>query len=158
MNKQALTFLSLFSLILMLSIYYILLPPIDVVLPVDGQIEQNGVEVIDFQVLRENLASLRDEEVASYNEIISSSTSSLDQISDALNKISTVNTRVDIEKKLTESIKQLGYDDVFIEISDQIARISIQNKKGTTDEVTVIINTAYNQLDSKYLIEVKFVG
>ena len=29
MNKQAITFLSLFTLILVLSIYYLLVPPID---------------------------------------------------------------------------------------------------------------------------------
>jgi len=51
MNRQAITFLTLFSLILVLSIYYILLPP-------EGEASEvsvNNEELSQIEVLQQNL-------------------------------------------------------------------------------------------------------
>lgn len=158
MNKQALTFLSLFSLILMLSIYYILLPPVDTTLPVNDIVQNENEDTIDFSALKTDLETRRNNEVAGYNAIIASSSSSVAQITEALEKIDMVNVNKELENQLTTSIKELGYEEVFVELSDQVARINVKKENGTSEEVTKIINTSYQLLDSKYLIEVKFIS
>ena len=158
MNKQALTFLSLFSLILMLSIYYILLPPVDTTLPVNDIVQNENEDTIDFSALKDDLETRRNNEVAGYNAIIASSSSSVAQITEALEKIDMVNVNKELENQLTTSIKELGYEEVFVELSDQVARINVKKENGTSEEVTKIINTSYQLLDSKYLIEVKFIS
>ena len=55
MNRQAITFLTLFSLILVLSIYYILLPP-------EGEASEvsvNNEELSQIEVLQQNLEKER---------------------------------------------------------------------------------------------------
>lgn len=158
MNKQALTFLSLFSLILMLSVYYILLPPLDNNLPVNEIVQDKSNETINFDNLKTELEERRSNEIAGYNAIIASSTSSVSQITDALEKIDMVNINKELENKLTVSINELGYDEVFVELSDQVARVNVKKETGTSEEVTKIINTSYQFLDNNYLIEVKFVS
>ncbi|MBS5115209.1 MAG: SpoIIIAH-like family protein [Erysipelotrichaceae bacterium] len=158
MNKQALTFLSLFSLILMLSIYYILLPPVDTTLPVNDIVQNENEDTIDFSALKDDLETRRNNEVAGYNAIIASSSSSVAQITEALEKIDMVNVNKELENQLTTNIKELGYEEVFVELSDQVARINVKKENGTSEEVTKIINTSYQLLDSKYLIEVKFIS
>lgn len=63
MNKQAFTFLTLFSLILVLSIYYIMLPP---------QTQEETVTTAESTItqLQEQLDLKRDEIISKNNEII----------------------------------------------------------------------------------------
>ena len=51
MNRQAITFLTLFSLILVLSIYYILLPPEDTA----NQVSLNDQKISQIEMMQKNL-------------------------------------------------------------------------------------------------------
>ena len=66
MNRQAITFLTLFSLILVLSIYYILLPP-------EGEASEvsvNNEELSQIEVLQQNLEKERADLISENNAII----------------------------------------------------------------------------------------
>lgn len=161
MNKQALTFLSLFSLILMLSIYYILLPPMETTIPVNSSetVEQTTVdETVDFNALQSELDDRYSSQVAGYNAIIASSESTIDQISQALENIDMINVNKELEKNLTEQIKQLGYNDAFVEVDNKVIKVTIKKDKGEASEATAIMNAIYNATNNSYLVEVKFIA
>ena len=84
MNRQAITFLTLFSLILVLSIYYILLPP-------EGEASEvsvNNEELSQIEVLQQNLEKERADLISENNAIIASSDSDSNKIAAALANIS----------------------------------------------------------------------
>ena len=93
MNKQAFTFLTLFSLILVLSIYYIMLPPSsnqEVVTNTQTTIEQ----------LQQQLNKKRDDIIAKNNEIIAKESSTSDSINEALETISETKNLGEKEKSI----------------------------------------------------------
>ncbi|MFR2769441.1 MAG: hypothetical protein ACLTAI_14700 [Thomasclavelia sp.] len=71
MNRQAITFLTLFSLILVLSIYYILLPPENTA----NQVSLNDQEVSQIEMMQKNLDKEREDLISKNNAIIASSKS-----------------------------------------------------------------------------------
>ncbi len=95
--------------------------------------------------------------MAGYNSIIASSSSDVSQITSALQKIEDVNKNQDIENRLVNAIKELGYEEVLVEINDQVVRVNIKKQESTNEEVSKIINLVYETIDSKLLVEVKFV-
>ena len=80
MNRQAITFLTLFSLILVLSIYYILLPPENTA----NQVSLNDQEVSQIEMMQKNLDKEREDLISKNNAIIASSKSNSDEIASAL--------------------------------------------------------------------------
>ncbi|WP_041139296.1 SpoIIIAH-like family protein [Beduini massiliensis] len=161
MNKQALTFLSLFSLILMLSVYYILLPPIENTLPVSEPVEQEQEpenKEADFDSMKSDLDERHNSEVAGYNAIIASTDSNIDQVSEALENIDMVNVNKELEKTLSKQVKDMGYNDAFVEISNKVIKVTIKKEKGEAGEVAKIINAIYASTNNSYLVEVKFIA
>ena len=65
MNRQAITFLTLFSLILVLSIYYILLPPENTA----NEVAVNNQEVSQIEALQKNLDKEREDLISENNAI-----------------------------------------------------------------------------------------
>lgn len=101
MNRQAITFLTLFSLILVLSIYYILLPPENTA----NQVSLNDQEVSQIEMMQKNLDKEREDLISKNNAIIASSKSNSDEIASALASISEAKETAALEKKITDIIK-----------------------------------------------------
>ena len=100
MNRQAITFLTLFSLILVLSIYYILLPP-------EGEASEvsvNNEELSQIEVLQQNLEKERADLISENNAIIASSDSDSNKIAAALANISEAKETAALEAKITKII------------------------------------------------------
>lgn len=151
MNKQAFTFLTLFSLILVLSIYYIMLPPIanpESVSKTESVIEQ----------LQNELNQKRETIINKSNEIIAKKTSTSDSISEALETISTTKDLSDQEKNIVSKIKELGYQEAYIEIDNQTVKATVLKKDSTKEDASKIIKTIMNIFDNKYHVEVKFIS
>ncbi|WRK54899.1 hypothetical protein SD457_08640 [Coprobacillaceae bacterium CR2/5/TPMF4] len=96
MNRQAITFLTLFSLILVLSIYYVLLPPETET----NEVAVNSGELSQIEILQEELDQKRADLISENNAIIASSESSSDEIASALASISESKETAALEKKL----------------------------------------------------------
>ena len=99
MNRQAITFLTLFSLILVLSIYYILLPPENTA----NQVSLNNQEVSQIEMMQKNLDKEREDLISKNNAIIASSKSNSDEIASALASISEAKETAALEKKITDA-------------------------------------------------------
>lgn len=151
MNKQAFTFLTLFSLILVLSIYYIMLPPSfnqEVVTNTQTTIEQ----------LQQQLNKKRDDIIAKNNEIIAKESSTSDSINEALETISETKNLGEKEKSIVAKIKELGYQDVYVEIDNQTIKVTVLKKDATQSDASKVIKEVLKLVGDNYQVEVKFIS
>ena len=150
MNKQAVTFLSLFSLILVLSIYYIMLPS------QDAQTTNTNLNTIEE--LQNALDQKRDKIIAENNDIIAKESSTSESISEALETISQTKELKDKEKEILSLIQNAGYEDVYVEIDGNLVQVTIIKKDASHSDANNVIKTVLNNLGDEYQVEVKFVN
>ena len=157
MNKQAITFLSLFSLILVLSVYYIMLPPASS-LDQDITVSEKESETYDVAKMQEELDAKREEEVADSNAIISSASSTQSEVTEALEEIEQTKEARDMENQITTLLKDEGYTNCFVELSQESIKITIHQAEGSSEDAAKIISLVMEKTDGKYVPEVKFVS
>ncbi|MCI9049892.1 MAG: SpoIIIAH-like family protein [Coprobacillus sp.] len=151
MNKQAFTFLTLFSLILVLSVYYIMLPP-------TTQEETVTQTQTTIQQLQKQLDKKREDIISKNNQIIAKESSTSDSINEALETISETKNRSDKERNIVDKIKELGYQEVYVEIDNETVKITILKKDATQSDASKIIKEVLNLLGEEYQVEVKFIS
>lgn len=151
MNKQAFTFLTLFSLILVLSIYYIMLPP-------TSQEETVNQTQTTIQQLQEQLDKKREDIISKNNQIIAKESSTSDSINEALETISDTKNRGEKERTVVDKIKELGYQDAYVEIDNETIKITVLQKDATQSDASKVIKEVLNLLGEEYQVEVKFIS
>lgn len=157
MNKQAITFLSLFSLILVLSVYYIMLPPASS-LDQDISVNEQESEMYDVAKMQEELDSKREEEVANSNAVISNSTSTQNEITEALEEIEKTKEAQDLESQITALLNGEGYSNCFVELSQESIKITVHQSEASSEDAAHIISLVIDKTDGNYVPEVKFVN
>ena len=151
MNKQAFTFLTLFSLILVLSVYYMMLPP-----------STSDELVTHNETVIEKLQKEHEKEIESIidknNDLIARESSTSDTINQALKVISELKNQTEQEKKVLDKIKSLGYKDVFVECDKQTIKVTILLNEPTKTDASKVIGEVLKVLGDSYQVEVKFVN
>lgn len=154
MNKQAFTFLTLFTLVLMLSIYYITLPTETKNL--DGSDLIAHVEQDVFEQYQKEKES-QDAESRSYNEqVISSSTSTSEEKLEALNQNSVMDQEANTEHQIEQILKELGYESCFVEINKEIVRVVLPKEFDSQINALNVIQKVSQICEQQVLIEVSF--
>ena len=148
MNRQAITFLTLFSLILVLSIYYILLPP-------EGEASE---ELSQIEVLQQNLEKERADLISENNAIIASSDSDSNKIAAALANISEAKETAALEAKITKIINDAGFKNAFVEVENKTIKVVIDKKEASSSDANSIIKTVMEKTKNEYQVEVKFIS
>lgn len=151
MNKQAFTFLTLFSLILVLSIYYIMLPPIS-----NEETVTNTQTTI--QQLQNQLDQKREDIISKNNEIIAKESSTSDSINEALETISETKNLGEKEKSIVAKVKELGYQDAYVEIENKTIKVTVLKKDATQSDASKVIKEILNLVGDNYQVEVKFIS
>lgn len=151
MNKQAFTFLTLFSLILVLSIYYIMLPP-----ETDSEVVTNTQTTI--QQLQQQLNQKREDIISKNNEIIAKESSTSDSINEALETISETKSLGEKEKSIVSKIKELGYEDAYVEIENNTIKVTVLKKDAKQSDASSVIKEILNLMGDNYQVEVKFIS
>lgn len=151
MNKQAFTFLTLFSLILVLSIYYIMLPPSTD----EGLVSTQPLTTIEQ--LQEQLDKKREDIINKNNQIIAKESSTSDSINEALETISETKSASEKEKNIVEKIKQLGYKEAYVEIDSETIKMTVLKKEANKSDASQIIKEVLNIVGDNYQVEVKFI-
>jgi stage III sporulation protein AH len=155
MNKQAITFLTLFSLILVLSIYYILLPP---ELADDSQVNISERSNSEIEVLQSELEAKRETLISENNDIIASASSDGDTISAALEMIAETKDVAAKERELIKIIQELGFEESFVEIDNNSVKVIVEKNDGDRSDANTIIKALLNHLGNEYQVEVKFIN
>ena len=154
MNRQAITFLTLFSLILVLSIYYILLPPENTA----NEVAVNNQEVSQIEALQKNLDKEREDLNSENNAIIASSESDSDKIASALATISEAKETAALEAKITKTVNEAGFKNVFVEVENKTVKVVVDKKDGSGNDANSIIKAIMEETKNEYQVEVKFIS
>ena len=145
MFKKSQLALILLTLVLMLSVYYIKTNDSsnntndDLQNNVNG--ENNG-RLEELAVMRNTLKNERNTQIEALNEIISSSESSAEEISQAMDEKNRINELSENELLLELAIMNMGYQDAFVHAtSSQITVTVVSDEHSVSKANEIIINT-----------------
>ena len=163
-NKKSLWFLTLFSLILVLSIYYITMPS-ELLLNNKTEVKENkkndqvtvNVKESDLLVaLRVESDSELQNEIDNLKTVLTDESKSTDEKNEAYEKIKTINNTRSEEENLEKKIKDEFNLNSFIKIDGDQIKVTIESDKHDTNLANKIMRSIQsNYQDNKY-ISVKF--
>ena len=159
-NKKGVWFLTLFSLILVLSVYYI-------TMPTELLISNNNIKEESKPTIKTEesslLVSLRAEsddnnekEIESLKKIISNSDSSIEDKNAAFEKMKELNSNRSKEEILEEKIKTQHKLESFIKIDDNNISVTINNENHNAELANKIMRSIQEEYKEKMKITVKF--
>lgn len=161
MNRQALAFLTMFSLILMLSVYYVTLP-YDTTATMSTETGEKQDEETqsedsrnDAEKLQDEITSKQESEVKKHSDVVSDAESSDAQKQEALETIDTLKKDQTITETLKQSLEKAGFMSA-IEITDGTCKITVFDTEDNEENAKKVMKIANEATENKYLIEVTF--
>ena len=158
MNKQLVAFLSMLSLVLVLSVYYVMLPFENV-----PTTNSKNVSSIITTTDDAYFASLAAEQDNNYDllfeenyKILCESTYTQEEKVEALETISQLETKRNKENEIRDLILGNGHPSCFIEIKDDSIYVFVKSTTKTKTEIVNIMGLVDTIIPSKY-VYVKFV-
>ena len=159
-NKKNLWFLTLFSLVLVLSVYYITMPK-ELLLttnnnPTSDEIVTKIEEKNIVDVLREEDNNNTLEEINKLKKTISDGESSTDDKNKAFDTLKILNQISSKEELLEERIKNNFNLDSFIKIDGDQIRVVVNSKEHSESLANEIMRTIQNEFTTKQYISIQF--
>ena len=160
-NKQSLWFVTLFSMILVLSFYYVTIndDTLSTIKSLDDIKETEEVNVTSSS----SLVALRvadDEEVLKEMEdlqtVLLDDTSTIEEKNNAYESLQTINTTKGKETEIEEKILKEFSLDSFVKIKNDRISITIGSNEHDTKLANKIMNTVQSMYDVKMYITIKF--
>ncbi len=151
MNKQALVFITLFSLILMLSIYYITSP----IKPLDDLMVSDTVEG-SIRFLQDKLEEKRTKLISDNSGILASASSTEADKKTALEVMEQLETSKLTEENMRSALLGLGFMSSFVEVEGNQMKVVVETDQGNMEEAAQIISVALSSSDRQYAVEVSF--
>lgn len=152
-NKRSLWFLTLFSLILVLSVYYITMP--NEVLT-DDRLNEEIKEVDLLTALRvesDNKISIEMEEL---KKIMNDLNVTVDERNNAFEQMKSLNITRGEEEKLENKIKEKYKIDSFIKITGDQIRVVVTGNKHDNVLANNIMRTIQEEYENQMYISIKF--
>ncbi len=160
-NKQNLWFVTLFSLILVLGIYYVTMA--DESLQIENVIDDSEPVVSISQ--SDELMALRiaaEEEVLTeiqkYEEILLDNNATLQEKNDAYDGLQAINTKKSKTEEMQEMIKEKFSLESVVKINSDQINIIISGNQHDSSLANEIIRATQEMFDSQMYITVKFQG
>lgn len=161
-NKQKLWFLTLFSLILVLSVYYITMPS-DLLNTATLSVEDDNSSVVvnvseedSLSVLRVMSDEERFKEMEDLRFVLTNVDSTLEEKNNAYEKMKLIEETKGKEKKLEEKIKNEYKLDSFIQINNNQIKVVVKTKEHNYELANNIIRCIQEEYEEKMYISVKF--
>lgn len=159
-NKKGVWFLTLFSLILVLSVYYITMPTeLLITKPVSKEEDSPTVQTEDSTILvalRVEDEEAVEKEIESLKKIISDSSSSIEDKNTAFEKMKEINANRSKEEILEEKIKATHNLDTFIKIKGNNISVTINTSTHSTELANKVMRTIQEDYKEQMKITVKF--
>ena len=162
-NKQSLWFLTLFSLILVLSIYYITMPneifENDIKEPEVSKKstkEVNKENTSYIETLKIELDSERAELLNTLQEVINDKNKTTDEKNKAYEEMKDINNTKAKEEELTSKIKDEYELDSYVKLEDSNVEVVIDSKKHDVKLANDIMRTIQAEYDEPMTISIKF--
>lgn len=163
-NKRSLWFLTLFSLILVLSIYYITMPSELLLTTKTPNIESKEDKQVNIDVKESDLlVALRLEsdeqmtkEIENLKLVLTNAESSIDEKNNAYEKIKNLNEKRSDEEKFEEQIKNKYNLNSYVKIEDGQIRVTINSDEHSEVIANNIIRLIQSNYKDPQYITVKF--
>lgn len=158
-NKQKLWFLTLFSLILVLSVYYVTMPSnllsvSDIKEDTTPTINMEESNILD--VLKEENNERVAKEIESLRKIVVNVEAPIEEKNIAYEKIQKLEENKGKEEKIVSLIKEkLGFD-TYVEIKNAKVNVVVSNKEHSYKIANDIIKLVSSSFDSDKSVTVKF--
>lgn len=158
-NKKNLWFITLTSVILAVSIYYIAIPGetlsmVSKYLNEDVKVTSlESEELTTLRVMREEEDSNTMQEL---QDTLLNEKLTIAEKNEAYQKIKNLNNEKSLEEKIERILKDTYNLSVFVSIKDDKAQIVLDNKEGNYELANNIINTVNKELNNTYYVTVKF--
>ena len=158
-NKKNLWFLTLFSLVLVLSVYYITMPSELLLTNNNEQIDEIEVNIENESIVEalkteDNTNVL--EEINKLIETIADTNSTSEDKNKAFDTIKTLNQISSKEELLQEKIKTTYNLESFIKIDGDQIRVVIDSDDHSNTIANNIMRTIQNNFDTKQYISIQF--
>jgi len=160
-NKQNLWFITLFSLILVLSIYYVTMSD-DALMALQEDVKTENVSTVEVQ--KSNvLVALRVEEeenvlaeIEKFQTILLDDAATIEEKNDAYNSLQTLNSNKGKEHEIENKIKETHKLESFVKIDGDQISVVIASNDHSTELANNIIRTVQQMYNSRMYITVKF--
>lgn len=160
-NKKNLWFLTLFSLVLVLSIYYVTMPN-ELLLTSNGVEDGNNDKqlnvkesgIISALMVEDNNSTLK--EIGALKEILTKEDSSVDDKNKAFDALKLINQISSKEELLEEKIMNNYSLDSFVKIDGDQIRVVIESETHDNDLANKIMKTIQKEFDTKQYISIQF--
>ncbi len=167
-NKQSLWFLTLFSLILVLSVYYITMPN-ELLLTnnsnyldteeTSGESDDTKVTIEESELLvtmRVNLEEERSETIADLRSTLTNEEATSEEKNNAYEQIKYITNLKGQEEALEEKIKQEYGLDCFIKIDNNEVKVVAIKENHDSTLANNIMKTVQGEFENKVYVTVKF--
>ena len=163
-NKQGLWFLTLFSLVLVLSVYYITMPNevftnsiIDSDTSTDTKSVNKEVSESNYlATLKIELDEKRNESLKKYESILSDSSASTSDKNGAYEGIKNINSTKAMEEALVSKIKNELSLNSFVEVDSSKVSVVVDKKDHDVKLANKIMNLVQDEFSSYVSVSVKF--
>ena len=163
-NKKNLWFLTLFSLVLVLSVYYITMPSEllmtnnseNIDSSTEDTIETNIEELSVIEVLKTEDNTNTLDEINKLKETIAAQESTTEDKNKAFDTLKTLNQVSSKEELLEEKIKTNHDLDSFVKIDGDQIRVVINSEDHSNTIANNIMRTIQNNFDTKQYISIQF--
>ncbi|MEG0313812.1 MAG: hypothetical protein RR646_00965 [Erysipelotrichaceae bacterium] len=171
MNRQALAFLTMFSLVLIMSVYYITLPNDTAVVKVEESKEDKENKANETETKedkketesnkgadenQEKINTAKKEEINSNKETIANSKKTEEEKKEAINKVEKLEKDKKTVEELIKKCKDKGWE-TSIEIKETILKVNIHKIKKDVKIANDVIMYLSKETNNAYNIEVKFI-
>lgn len=159
-NKQSIWILTLFSLILVLSVYYITMPSEFMAsATVDKKDTKEVVKTQDSDVistLKVENDEERNEKIKELQTILTNDKATSEEKNNAYEELKVLNIMKGKEDEITAKIKEKYEVENFVKIKDDQVRVVVIKNKHDSSLAAEIMNLVQESFDSKMYISVKF--
>ena len=166
-DKKNLWFLTLFSLVLVLSVYYVTMPN-ELLVTNNGNVEstskENEENEISVSITESDVISalkVEDEndtleEINTLKETLTNTEESVDKKNEAYDKIKELNENSGKEETIENMLKEKYKYDAFVKIDGDQVRVVIGTKDHSTELANEIMRLVQEQFNKKMYISVQF--
>ena len=165
-NKKNLWFLTLFSLVLVLSVYYVTMPS-ELLVTGNGKVNVNNknndkdknVSVKESDILtslRVEADNQLKQEIDVLKQVLTNTDVSVDEKNSAFEELKLLNQLKGKEEKLEDLVKSTYNLGSFIKIDNDQIRVVVESTDTSASLANNIMRTIQNQFDNKMYISVKF--
>lgn len=166
-NKQSLWFLTLFSLILVLSVYYLTMPN-DLLVSNNSKIKEAKTEKTSKEIettlkesellvtMRVNLESEREEKIKDLRSTLTNEEASSEEKNSAYEQIKYITNLTSQESSLEEKIKKEFGIDSFINIDNNNIKVVAIKKDHDVNLANSIMKAIQSEFENKMSITIQF--